>query len=338
LPGGGTAGVLALVGRDLCLYLHVDASKVPAKQRAAFVALSVRRAAPFADPDHDVLWLQGHAAVWYWSRERVRSLAGGLARYRAEAIFRGGVPRLDTVELLELETMPASGEAFVAGLEARAWRGGRLEASRWWPQQPDALTWQAFARGAGLDASQPAPEPVPAPLRSQPLNDSGQRAGLSHQLDSQRPMIAAAVATIVLALLAWQGASAARVAWRAHSVERQIDQLSASMEKIIAAREKADAARARIDAVLALHAPASQTRLLGEVKRITPGTWQLMAWSQPSPEVLEVTFRIAKADVSAIVAAWEASPLLQEVTPSTSNRADEVTLQAKLTPLAEQAP
>src|SRR5690606_21138225 len=32
LSGGGTAGVLALVGRELCLYLHVDASRIPMKQ------------------------------------------------------------------------------------------------------------------------------------------------------------------------------------------------------------------------------------------------------------------------------------------------------------------
>ena len=40
--------MLALVGRELCLFLHVDATRVPAKQRAGYVALMVRRAAPFA--------------------------------------------------------------------------------------------------------------------------------------------------------------------------------------------------------------------------------------------------------------------------------------------------
>jgi hypothetical protein len=326
------------VARELCLYLHVDAARIPAKQRDGFVALAVRRAAPFADPEHDVLWLQGHAAVWYWSRERVRALAGGALRCRAEALFRGQVQRSDCVELLALETAPDTGEAFDAGLEARVWRGGRLEASRWWAQRPDAAAWEAFARGAGLGAGQAQPDPVPAPLRPQPLAGGAERLALAGQLNSQRRLIAATLAIAALALLVWQGASAARAAWRVHSVERQIGQLSTGMSRIIDARESADGARARIDELLALRPPASQTRLLAEVKRITPGTWQLASWTQPGPESLEVTLRVSSPDVAAIVAAWEASPLLQDVTPATSGSAGEVTLQAKLTPWQEQAP
>ena len=37
--------MLTLVGRELCLFLHVDASRVPARQRDAFLALAIRRAA-----------------------------------------------------------------------------------------------------------------------------------------------------------------------------------------------------------------------------------------------------------------------------------------------------
>jgi hypothetical protein len=90
--------------------------------------------------------------------------------------------------------------------------------------------------------------------------------------------------------------------------------------------------------MLALRTPASQTRLLAEVKRVTPGTWQLASWSQPGPESLEVTLRAANADVAAIVAAWEASPLFQDVTPASGAGAGEIRLQAKLTPLPEQSP
>lgn len=333
--------MLALVGRELCLYLQVDASKVPTKQRAGFVALAVRRAAPFADPEHDVLWQQGHAAVWYWSRERARAMAGNLAlgaRFRAEALYRGAVPPEDAVEILGLDVTPDSGEAFTGGVEARVWRLGRLQASRWWPQQPDALTWQNFARGAGLDAGLACPDPVTAPLREQPLSASSQRPALAGQLSAQLPLLVAGVGTVAVALMVWQTAGVFRAAWEVRSIERRTAVLSTRLEKIIAARERADAAQVRIDTLLALRPPASQTRLLGEVKRLTPGDWQLMAWGQPSPEVLEVTFKMANADAAAVVAAWEGSPLLQEVAPATTGSADELTLQAKLTPLQEQAP
>ena len=120
---------MALVGRELCLFLHVDASHVPAKQRDGYVALEVRRAAPFADPESDVLWPNGHAAVWYWSRERIRTIVGNASRYRAEALFRGQVQRDARTELLALGAMPAG--ASDAGYEGRVWREGRVVASRW---------------------------------------------------------------------------------------------------------------------------------------------------------------------------------------------------------------
>ena len=330
--------MLGLVGRDLCLFLRVDATRVPQRQRDAFVALAVRRAAPFADPAHDVLWCGDHACAWYWSRERVRALAPDVSRHRAEALFRGGLRRDDTVELLALATQPANGEPpFDAGFEARAWREGRLEASRWWPTRPDPKSWQEFLRGAGLDADAAVPDPEPAPLLARALDSAGNRVAFAGRMGARPEMVALTLATAAIAIVAWQGASAARVAWRAHSAERQIEQLSAGMTRILDARERADAARARIDAVLSLHAPASQTRLLGEVKRLTPGNWQIMTWSQPSPEILEVTLRAPGADVAAIVSGWESSPYLQEVTPATSSRQDEVILQAKLTPIAAQS-
>ena len=336
LAGGGRSGVLALVGRESCLFLAVDAARVPPRQRDGFVALAVRRAAPFGDPEHDVVWLQDHAAVWYWSRERVRDLAPANARRRAEAVYRGTIPAGDAVQLLSLETSRMDGETFVAGVEGRVWRSGHLVASRWWPALPDAAAWQGFARGAGLDHGTLPPEPQPAPLLDRPLSDGGARLAFAGQLQARRPLVAAVVGTLLAAVMAWQVGGIARAAWRTHLLEGKTEALSAGMQRIIEAREQADLARARIDAALALRTPASQTRLLGEVLQITPGAWQLLSWRQPSPEILEVTLRAANPDVPSIVAAWEASPLLQDVTPSTSRRGDELTLQARLTPLSMQ--
>src|SRR5690606_10895545 len=126
---------LALVGRELCLFLVVDASRVPPKQRAAFIGHAVRRAAPFPDPEHDVLWCGSHAAIWYWSRDRVRELVGMPARPRAEALYRGDPPAGDTTELLAWEAITPDGASPV--FEARVWRKGALLASRWWSAPPE---------------------------------------------------------------------------------------------------------------------------------------------------------------------------------------------------------
>jgi hypothetical protein len=323
----------------MCLYLPVDASKLPSKQRMAYVALAVRRAAPFPDPEFDVLWLQGHAAVWYWSRERAVAAANGAAvsRYRAEALYLGSIPDADAEQLLAVPAAPVAVEDEDAGFEARIWRQGRLLASRWWRTLPDDAAWELFARGAGLEATHPRPDPVFAPLRDHPL--SADRRRLFDSAARMRAPLVGAIATVAcLALLAWQGAGVVHAVVATSSVEGRISVLSARMEKIIAAREKADAASARIDALLALRAPASQVRLLGEVKRLTPGKWLMLAWTQPSPEVLQVTLQATDADASAIVAAWESSPLLQDVSLASSDRPGELTISAKLTPIGKQDP
>lgn len=340
MPGGGTAGALALVGRELCLFLLVDASRVPVRQRPEFVALAVRRSAPFADPDFDVLWLHDHAATWYWSRERVLGLVDGdrSVRFRAESVFRGSVPAGDTEQLLALDVQAATGEHFTVGTEARIWRRGRLLASRWWPQAPSSREWATFARGAGLEASDAPPDVEASAILEKPLNASTPRVDLRGQLGLKAPLVAGILATIGVALLAWQAVGVAHAAWSAASVEDQISLRSAKMETIISARARADAARTEIDALLALRTPASQMRLLGEIKRVTPGTWELSGWTQSSPAILEVGFSMSGADVAAIVTSWESSPLLEEVAPATNNRSGEVSLQATLTPLPEQSP
>lgn len=333
------------MGRELCLFIAVDASRIPQRQRAGFVTLAVRRAAPFADPEYDVLWLGDHAAVWYWSRGRARALLaaqpGATPRVRAEAMFRGDVPGHDEVELLGLGDADESG-TFDAGIEARVWRDGRLMASRWWPRLPDAAAWAAFARGAGLDPRLDRPEPRPAPLRPQPLSGaSARRVTLGADMREWRahaPLVAMVAGTAVAAALVWQLAGLARANWEVRRVQQRIARVSDRLEPIIAARERADRAQGEIAQLLALRAPSSQTRLLAEIKRITPGSWQLQMWHQPSPDILEVTLKAASPDVPAIVSAWEKSALLQDVTPATSARPDELKLQARLTPWAEQSP
>ncbi len=332
--------MLVLVGRELSLFLHVDAGAVPLKQRAGFVALEVRRAAPFADPEHDVIWFGSHAAVWYWSRSRAHALLGEPARRvrtRAESAYRGESVDGNAVELLALAVPDADGSPFVAGYDARLWRDGYIAASRWWPQEPSTADWQAFLRGGGMDPARPAPSPTDTILREQPLNGGFQPQALTGQLRTQLPRLASAAGALVLGMLGWQLAGVLGVSSEINEVEQQTVPLEQRLETIIDARARADAAAATIDELLALRPASSQTRLLAEVARITPGTtWEIMAWHQPGPDMLEVTFIGASADTAAMVSAWEQSPLLQEVSPATGSRMDELVLVARLTSLAEQ--
>lgn len=335
--------MLVLVGRELCLFLHVDASAVPQKQRAGFVALEVRRAAPFMDPEHDAVWFGNHAAVWYWSHERLHGLWGApttRTRLRAEAVFRGAPVEGDGVEVLALEVVPADAEMHTAGFEARLWRQGHIVVSRWWPAAPTVAVWQSFLRGGGMDPVQSLPEPLGVGMREQPLGGGLQPRALVGQLRTQLPLLATVVGALLLALLAFQLAGVWRVASEIRRVEQRTAPLEKKLEAIIAARTRADEAVAGIEALLALRPPASQTRLLGEIQKITPpgAGWELMSWHQPGPETLEATLKGVNLDTAAIVSAWEQSPLLQEVSPATGSRTGELVLQARLTPLPEQTP
>src|SRR5690606_694221 len=160
LPGGDGDSIEYVIARELCLFAAIDASRVPERERPAFVALAVRRAAPFADPESGVAWTgDGIASTWYWSRGRISELLSGRGQrarretFVPEALHRGG-QREDGAELL----------AMANGVEGRAWKAGRLVASRWWPQPPPFNDWQAFVRGAGLLPAQEVPAAVDAPL------------------------------------------------------------------------------------------------------------------------------------------------------------------------------
>ena len=330
-----------MVARELCLFLHVDANAIPLRERAGFVQLAVRRAAPFADPQTDVVWFGGHAAVWYWSSARVMELAGALpkrARFHAEAAYRGSIHADDRLELLQPADADADAEQAQPGhgMEARLWRGGHLLASRWWPQAPSASAWQTFLRGVGLPLSTtPMPEPTAAGLNERSMGASAQADMLANQLQAQWPLLATAVGGLVLALFCWQLTGIAHAYAENSALEKRTAQLEQRLESVISAKNAVDQASDTIASLLALRPPASQTQLMAEIARITPaGDWHVIQWQLPSTETLEVTLKGSKLDSAAIVKAWEESRFLQDVTP-TSSTAGELTLRAKLTPLPE---
>lgn len=332
---------MVLVGRELTLFMHLDASAVPVRQREAFVAMQVRRAAPFTDADLDVAWFGSHAAVWYWSRGRVRDLLVGTSgniRLRAEGCFRGEPVEGDGIQLLSLAVDPLDGVGPDAGYEARVWKQGRLVVSRWWRGIPSEGVWRTFLRGSGLDPSIAVPPPQTTPVREQPLGGGLDMGALAERLRGNGPVLAGVAGALASAVLAWQLVSVAGVGREIDRVVAQTEPLEEELESIITARTRADEAAAEIQALLGFRPPASQTRLLAEVQQVTPpGDWAITVWHQPGPDTLEVTLQGTGMDASEIVAAWEQSPLLEEVTPSTGRRGDELTLRARLTPLEQQS-
>lgn len=330
LGGGEGDSTLFLVGRELCLFIALDAGKVPLKQRKAFAALAVRRAAPFPDPDFDAAWTpSGTAAIWYWSRARVEALAAGepgrRRRFAAEAMYVG-TPLAHGVELLR----------YPSGFEARAWKDSRLTASRCWPESPSSAQWAEFIRGAGQGARDATalPEARDATLSSTPWsrqatdNSALQFSGLDQHLPKAALWLAALVLLGVGAEIGFIARAQADI-WRARAAATRLD---APLKRILDARDATDRAGEEIAGLLALQGLRPTTSLMAEVTRLMPGAdWQVQRWNQPTPDTVEIGLIAPGSNPEQLVSAWEASPMFKSVTTELGDD-NELVIKAVIVP------
>lgn len=330
--GGGTGrDVLCLVGRELSLFLAINVSKIPDKQRRGFVELTVRRAAPYDDADFDVSWLGDWAAVWHWSRKRIVEGYGGelpaRTRFASEGPYVGQVQESEgtRIEVLRL----------IAGFEGRIWRSGVLTASRWWPAEPTAEQWQLFLRGTGgaqLESTAP-PTPVAAAINTRRWSRTTSRSQALQMssLQAHVPRATLAVALAAVALFTWELGAIARAKIDVARANGQARNLDDSLKRILAARASADADLQAISALLALRQARPQHQLLAEVVRLMGGKqWRLHNWQQPTPDRIEATLALTRPDPEALVSAWEASPMFQDVTTELSRQQNEIVVRAKV--------
>jgi len=321
---------LCLVGRELCLFARLDASSTPVRERKAFIALTVRRIAPFSDPDFDVAWnADGTAAVWYWSRARVTALAadvpGRRRHFVAEALYVGQ-PHIDAAELL----------ALAEGVEARVWRANQLYASRWWPQPPSGEHWHDFMRGVGQTSAPmtEAPAPIPAAPVQTPWGKRALDADALHLsgLEQYLPRAALAAGCLLLLVAGIQLGEIARARLAVHRAQTAANDLDAPLARILDARQNADQTKAEIMQLIALRSLRPTTSLMAELTRaINDQNWQLKQWNQPTPDTVEIQIAAPNSNPETLVAALEASPMFRSVVPEIQ-RNNDMTLRAFVVP------
>lgn len=300
---GGSEWVLA---RSYCVYLTVACGAVPAARRRDYVAVAVRRAAPFADADWYAAWHGETAQVWLWSRSAVRgALVEGVAASRIrmlpESVLRG-VPQAQGAELL----------ADTAGCEGRLWRDGVLVASTWWPAEPDATAWAGFCRGAGLMVTAvPTPQPAQA-LAERPWTQAARTGGLE-TLRQYRRELALGAAAVWMMALGFELGAVVRTRWALHGVEAALASERAAIADILTARGAAEQARVAIERLEALQAVPSQLALLQGVSARMPGSWRLLEWHMADPQHLEMTVSVTPTDPPGLVRALEGSDFLRSV-------------------------
>lgn len=313
------------MARALCLFLTVDASKVPARQRAEFLALTIRRHAPFPDPEYAVTWSEGHASIWYWSASRINNLLGAqpfpVSQFIPEALLTGHPQSEDCVELLQM----------AYGVSGRIWQQGQLTSDRWWSEAPNEAGWISFLRGAGL-ASSPAPIPVAAPLQIKPWAQSARKSASLFTANSnwlKHGMVAiGALACLAIGFEAGAGFRGLTDIWTS---QKNLQALQQSLSHVLEARTKAEAEVEALQHLLTLQPVRGQGELLAEVKKVMPAQdWSIVDWRQATPENLEIIFRMENADTTALVSAWESSPMFTEVSADLEAASKRVTLKARI--------
>lgn len=296
--GGVLGGVEWVVPRAECQYRRVEFPSLPRRQRAAAARIAARRFDPRPQALAYVAWTGPVAHIWTWTGAGPRILAGEDG-WIPETLLRAP-QRGDGMRLL----------AQVEGFEGQFWRDGRLHASQWWAECPNADAWQRFERACGRA---PATEGAPAPVD----------AGWSEPWDDVAPGLPASPAVLErwawtggLALLAcvlgWQLAGLADWAFAQSRLDARMQALRSRAAPLLAARERADTAR---DALLGLR-ELQQGRidyvLVADVVAPLPADARLTNWVREGNR-LSVAVRSADKDPRHFVAAYEDSPQLSNV-------------------------
>ena len=322
------------MGRELCLFMAIDAGNAPVKERNDLVALAVRRAAPFPDPDFGLAWTgENFASVWFWPRNEVASRLGSelesrSTQYVPEGTFTGS-PIEEGTQLLALSE----------GFEGRVWKQHRLVASRWWQAPPEPAQWRAFVRSSGWpDSDIPALTSAPILARSWSVQRERRPLFATSGLDTYLPRLAWSAGVLACLVFAFQLGSIGRNLFDTWRSERAALDLDAPLKRILQAREATDLNMARINQLLALHQGRPQMELMAEASKLMPGgDWEILRWTQPTPDRLELTLRMPAANPEKLVADWEASPLFRSVTTDLQGTNGLVSIRATIEPVSGDA-
>lgn len=132
-------GPVLVLGRQLCVHFSLDATGVPRSSLGGFVALQAGRLSPFARFGGSFVRQGNRVHVWVWSLDVISRALSGLAPL---------VGNLHVVPESIYGAVPKQGVAMrpcVVGYEALRFEGGLLQDNQWWPQEPVAVVFEAFA-------------------------------------------------------------------------------------------------------------------------------------------------------------------------------------------------
>lgn len=191
--------------------------------------------APFDQTEYRVAW-QGDAALAVaWDRgvvERLLAAAGGStsATLWPETFLRER-PSKDGLRVVQC----------LEGVEAQLWHGGSLQATRWWPQHPEALDAQTWLRSLGpATGASDLPALAATAWRRRPWAELQSLDGLS-STTSRLERVAVGAALVGFTALTGAQAHQVLAAYEAsQAVRREHQRLLLEAAPVLAARERAE--------------------------------------------------------------------------------------------------
>jgi hypothetical protein len=299
-----------VVARSLCVSRAVETSGVKAGELDALLALQVRQWAPFPNPEYHYQDMGNRLLVWAWDGD-LRRRRCGEAGVRPDVVLPETLARPLEAPQHDPELVPV---ACWQGVEARAFRGGRLVQSRWWPEMPSVGAWNRARLLLDLPPLDTLPEPAMVTA------DAEQSTPLRHMLI---PFLKAESTLFVLffalfmVVSAYHLSTVSYVAISSARMESKIAELNSAVTPVLEARDAALTALDGIESLSALHDGPLQLQYLTDLMdrlasvRAEGQDVELVAWDF-RPGVVSISVETEMLSPAELLSIFETVPWLRE--------------------------
>jgi hypothetical protein len=306
-----------VLSRALCLYQRFDLRDIPIADRPRVAAMRISKMSPFVETGKWMVWSKSELQSWIWDQGLLaeKGLKGVVV---PETLLHEApdAPRARLVKCLE-------------GLEGQVWEdGGRLIASHWWSDTPEATSWERFCRRAEVK-NIAVPEPEAVALRGKPwASNSALRETLTKARQGQ--LIWLVLLTMGL-LLGMELGNHFRLRQLNAALQADNDHLAAQIEPILLAREQTldDIRVSR--ALLQLWPPFRQLELMSVTAQKLPRERlaEIRGWHYAGDE-LRVTFYSENPDPSQFVKSFEEMEHFAAVSSEPETNTSMLTLKMRI--------
>ena len=331
VPPKGFGGVEWVLSRGLCRFGRFDLAAIPKAQRRQAVLLQIRHWSAFPRTGSCVVIGDDAACMWIWDKDTIDQEIdlAKLSRRRVDVIPETLLhsPEMDAHRLVKC----------LDGVEAQVWQGGTLTHSRWWPEPPDLVNWNAFLR----DAGQPAVDAVPVPRPMEHTKTQwAQSSNLNEGEGSRYENIVVMVGfSLLLTMSVWFLVQTIQISGKIDKEKERLVALEQRAKPIQAARQQALDLRERIDFLRGFDPYPAQTILQAEIgKRLPKDGTYIKEWDFQAGKLRLTLASPNKLQASVFVKAYQEAGWFKDVQAPSGSDPNQLVLEMNVLRLADINP